>query len=230
MRTMLRVNNTTHELSVDSRLTLLDALRDVLGLTGTKKGCDQGACGACTVIIDGQRVLSCLTLAAACDGQHVVTIEGLATGGELHPMQAAFLHCDGFQCGYCTPGQILSAVCAVQEVHAGVPSHVTRDVRQTVDGATLTDEEIRERMSGNLCRCAAYANIVAAVRQVLANEVRVMKAFTFQRVAAADGCGERRGRSSWRDVPCWWDDARRSDEGRRAHARHRCRCSASRHV
>jgi xanthine dehydrogenase YagT iron-sulfur-binding subunit len=165
------VNDTTHELSVDSRLTLLDALRDVLGLTGTKKGCDQGACGACTVIIDGQRVLSCLTLAAACEGQHVVTIEGLARGNELHPMQAAFLHCDGFQCGYCTPGQILSAVCAVQEVHAGVPSHVTPDVRQTVNSATLTDEEIRERMSGNLCRCAAYPNIVAAVRQVLSTDL-----------------------------------------------------------
>ena len=172
VRTSLRVNDTTHELSVDSRLTLLDALRDVLGLTGTKKGCDQGACGACTVIIDGQRVLSCLTLAAACEGQHVVTIEGLARGDVLHPMQAAFLHCDGFQCGYCTPGQILSAVCAVQEVHAGVPSHVTPDVRQTVNSATLTDEEIRERMSGNLCRCAAYPNIVAAVRQVLVKEVR----------------------------------------------------------
>ena len=154
MKTRIRVNDTSHELSLDSRVTLLDALRDVLGLTGTKKGCDQGACGACTVIIDGQRVLSCLTLAAACEGQHVVTIEGLATGDELHSMQAAFLHCDGFQCGYCTPGQILSAVCAVQEVHAGVPSHVTPDVRQTVNGATLSDEEIRERMSGNLCRCA----------------------------------------------------------------------------
>jgi xanthine dehydrogenase YagT iron-sulfur-binding subunit len=168
----LRVNDRPYELFVDPRLTLLDALRDVLGLTGTKKGCDQGACGACTVVIDGQRVLSCLTLAMACEGQQVVTIEGLATGDELHPMQAAFLHCDAFQCGYCTPGQILSAVCAVQEVYAGVPSHVTPDVRQTVDGATLTDEEIRERMSGNLCRCAAYPNIVAAVRQVLANGVR----------------------------------------------------------
>jgi len=167
MRTTLRVNNTTHELSADARLTLLDALRDVLGLTGTKKGCDQGACGACTVIVDGRRVLSCLTLAATCEGRDVVTIEGLATAGELHPMQAAFLHNDGFQCGYCTPGQILSAVCAVQEVHAGVPSHVTRDVRRLVDAATLTDEEIRERMSGNLCRCAAYPNIVAAVRHVL---------------------------------------------------------------
>ena len=172
MATRLRVNGSNRELSADSRVTLLDALRDVFGLTGTKKGCDQGACGACTVIIDGQRVLSCLTLVATCEGQDVITIEGLATAGELHPMQAAFLHCDGFQCGYCTPGQILSAVCAVQEVLAGVPSHVTRDVRHAVDGATLTDEEIRERMSGNLCRCAAYPNIVSAVRQVLLNEVR----------------------------------------------------------
>ena len=172
MKTALRVNNTTHELSVDSRVTLLDALRDGLSLTGTKKGCDQGACGACTVIIDGQRVLSCLTLAAACEGRDVVTIEGLAAGDELHPMQAAFLHCDAFQCGYCTPGQILSAVCAIEEVHAGLPSHVTPDVRQTVKGATLSDEEIRERMSGNLCRCGAYANIVAAVRQVLRPEAQ----------------------------------------------------------
>jgi xanthine dehydrogenase YagT iron-sulfur-binding subunit len=172
VRTTFRVNTTPYELDVDSRLTLLDALRDVLGLTGTKKGCDQGACGACTVIVDEQRVLSCLTLVATCEGRDVVTIEGLTTGGELHPMQAAFLHCDGFQCGYCTPGQILSAVCAVQEVHAGVPSHVTPDVRHSVDTATLTDDEIRERMSGNLCRCAAYPNIVAAVRQVLSQEVR----------------------------------------------------------
>ena len=167
VNTTVRVNGRTHELSIDSRLTLLDTLRDVLGLTGTKKGCDQGACGACTVIVDGQRTLSCLTLAAVCEGREIVTIEGLATGDELHPMQAAFLHCDGFQCGYCTPGQILSAVCAVQEVRAGVPSHVTPDVRQTVDSATLTDEEIRERMSGNLCRCGAYPNIVAALRQLL---------------------------------------------------------------
>ena len=171
-KTRISVNESTHELSLDPRLTLLDALRDVLGLTGTKKGCDQGACGACTVIVEGQRVLSCLTLAASCEGQHVVTIEGLAQGDALHPMQAAFLHFDGFQCGYCTPGQILSAVCAIEEVHAGVPTHVTRDVRQRINAATLTDEEIRERMSGNLCRCAAYPNIVAAVRQVLANEVR----------------------------------------------------------
>jgi xanthine dehydrogenase YagT iron-sulfur-binding subunit len=172
VRTTFRVNTTPYELDVDSRLTLLDALRDVLGLTGTKKGCDQGACGACTVILDDQRVLSCLTLVATCEGRDVVTIEGLTTGGELHPMQAAFLHCDGFQCGYCTPGQILSAICAVREVHAGVPSHVTPDVRHSIDMATLTDDEIRERMSGNLCRCAAYPNIVAAVRQVLSQEVR----------------------------------------------------------
>ena len=171
VRTRLRVNNTSHELSHDPRLTLLDALREALGLTGTKKGCDQGACGACTVIIEGQRVLSCLTLAAVCEGQHVVTIEGLATGEALHPMQAAFLRCDGFQCGYCTPGQILSAVCVVQEAEAGVPSHITPDVRQTVNAKNLTVEEIRERMSGNLCRCGAYANIVVAVRQVLAGEV-----------------------------------------------------------
>ena len=168
----LRVNGVNQTARIDVRTTLLDALRNIFDLPGTKKGCDQGACGACTVIIDGQRVLSCLTLAAACEGQDVVTIEGLSQGDELHPMQAAFLHCDGFQCGYCTPGQILSAVCAIQEVHAGVPSHVTPDVRQTVNCSTITDEEIRERMSGNLCRCAAYPNIVAAVRQVLANEVR----------------------------------------------------------
>ena len=163
----LQINGAERSVHIDARVTLLDCLRETLQLTGTKKGCDQGTCGACTVIVDGQRVLSCLTLAVSCEGQPVMTIEGLANGDQLHPMQAAFLHCDGFQCGFCTPGQIMSAVCAVQEVHAGVPSHVTRDVRQRVNVATLTDDEIRERMSGNLCRCGAYPNIVAAVRQVL---------------------------------------------------------------
>ena len=167
----ITVNGRVRSGQVEPRMLLVHFLREHLNLTGAHVGCDTSQCGACTVILDGQRVLSCLTLAAACEGRHVVTIEGVAAGGELHPMQAAFLHCDGFQCGYCTPGQILSAVCAVQEVHAGVPSQVTQDVRQTVNSATLTDEEIRERMSGNLCRCGAYPNIVSAVRQVLANEV-----------------------------------------------------------
>jgi xanthine dehydrogenase YagT iron-sulfur-binding subunit len=163
----LRLNGTERSARIDVRATLLDHLRDTLHLPGTKKGCDQGTCGACTVVIDGQRVLSCLMLAATCAGQDVVTIEGMARGDELHPMQAAFLSCDAFQCGFCTPGQIMSAVCAVREVEAGVPSHVTADVRRGVDAATLGDSEIRERMSGNLCRCGAYPNIVAAVRQVL---------------------------------------------------------------
>src|SRR5262245_33315331 len=163
----LQINGTERSARIDTRVTLVDLLRETLQLTGTKKGCDQGTCGACTVIVDGQRVLACLTLAASCEGQQVLTIEGLARGDELHPVEAAFLQCDGFQCGFCTPGQIMSAVCAVQEVHAGVPSHVTADVGRKVDAATLSDSEIRERMSGNLCRCGAYPNIVAAVRQVL---------------------------------------------------------------
>jgi xanthine dehydrogenase YagT iron-sulfur-binding subunit len=161
----LRVNGVDRTTRVDARVTLLDALRETFQLTGTKKGCDQGTCGACTVIVDGQRVLSCLTLAVSCAGSDVLTIEGLSQGGDLHPIQAAFLECDALQCGFCTPGQILSAVCLLEEAHAGVPSHVTRDVRQSVDVASLSDDEIRERMSGNLCRCGAYPNIVAAVRQ-----------------------------------------------------------------
>jgi xanthine dehydrogenase YagT iron-sulfur-binding subunit len=144
----LRVNGVDHELRLDPRVTLLDALRDVLRLTGTKKGCDQGACGACTVLLDGRRVVSCLMLAAQCDGRQVTTIEGLATDGELHPVQAAFIRHDAFQCGYCTSGQILSAVSLLAEGRAG------------------SDEEIREFMSGNLCRCGAYPNIVAAIREV----------------------------------------------------------------
>ena len=163
VKTTLRVNNTTCELSTDPRLTLLDALREVLGLTGTKKGCDQGACGACTVIVDGQRVLSCLTLAAACAGRHVITIEGLTTGDELHPVQAAFLHCDAFQCGYCTPGQICSATAVLHEIMDGIPSHVSADLMAHPEA---TPAEIRERMSGNICRCGAYSNIVEAITEV----------------------------------------------------------------
>jgi xanthine dehydrogenase YagT iron-sulfur-binding subunit len=166
----LQVNGTERSAEIDPRTTLLDLLRETWLLTGTKKGCDEGTCGACTVIIDGQRELSCLTFAASCEGRRVVTIEGLAEDDELHPVQAAFLHYDAFQCGFCTPGQILSAICAVKEARDGVPSHVTPDVRHTVDLATLTGEEIRERMSGNLCRCGAYPNIVAAVKRALAHE------------------------------------------------------------
>lgn len=163
----MRVNGVVRSGQVDPRVTLLDLLRNALGLPGTKKGCDQGTCGACTVIVDGQRVLSCLTLAVTCTGRDVVTIEGLAQNGTLHAVQSAFLECDAFQCGFCTPGQILSAVCLRDEANAGVPSHVTSDVRRDVVAATLSDDEIRERMSGNLCRCGAYPNIVAAVRQAL---------------------------------------------------------------
>jgi xanthine dehydrogenase YagT iron-sulfur-binding subunit len=146
MEIALNVNGNTERLVVDPRVTLLDALRDRFDLTGTKKGCDRGACGACTVHLDGRRVLSCLTLAVMAQGKKITTIEGLATGDELHPVQAAFIECDGFQCGYCTPGQIMSAVACIGEGHIG------------------SDSEIREYMSGNLCRCGAYPNIVAAVK------------------------------------------------------------------
>ena len=159
----LTVNGRKYALDLDPRTTLLDALREHLALTGTKKGCDQGQCGACTVIVNGQRINSCLALAAMHDGDEVTTIEGLAEDGDLHPMQAAFLHHDGFQCGYCTPGQICSAVALLAEHKAGWPSHVTADV---ATAPALTDTEIAERMSGNICRCAAYANIVAAIRDV----------------------------------------------------------------
>ena len=162
----LRVNGKSHALQVDPRTTLLDLLREQMALPGTKKGCDHGQCGACTVLINGRRINSCLALALSYDGAEVTTIEGLARGDELHPMQAAFIKHDGFQCGYCTSGQICSAVGMLREAEQGAPSHVTADVRRTGPVAPLSDAEIRERMSGNICRCGAYPGIVAAVREV----------------------------------------------------------------
>ncbi|MDP9294969.1 MAG: 2Fe-2S iron-sulfur cluster-binding protein [Actinomycetota bacterium] len=162
----LRLNGEKHALTVDTRVTLLDLLREQLGLTGAKKGCDHGQCGACTVLLDGRRANACLLLAVAHQGAEIVTIEGLAEGEELHPVQAAFVEHDGFQCGYCTPGQICSAVAVLDEAAAGWPSVVTADLGRDAQEIELTDEEIRERMSGNLCRCGAYANIVAAVAGV----------------------------------------------------------------
>jgi xanthine dehydrogenase YagT iron-sulfur-binding subunit len=160
---VLRVNGTEHRLTLDPRTTLLDALREHFGLTGSKKGCDQGQCGACTIIVNGQRINSCLALAVMHDGDEITTIEGLAEEGTLDPMQAAFVRHDGFQCGYCTPGQICSAVALLSEHDAGWPSYVTADV---ATAPALTDAEIAERMSGNICRCSAYPNIVAAIREV----------------------------------------------------------------
>ncbi|MDN4058055.1 aldehyde dehydrogenase iron-sulfur subunit PaoA [Massilia sp. YIM B02769] len=159
----LRVNGKQHELTVDTRTSLLDVLRENLHLTGTKKGCDQGQCGACTVILDGRRINSCLSLAIMHDGSEVTTIEGLGQPGKLHPMQAAFVKHDGYQCGYCTPGQICSAVSVLDEIRKGVPSHVTADLNQK---PLLSIDEIRERMSGNICRCGAYSNIVDAITEV----------------------------------------------------------------
>jgi xanthine dehydrogenase YagT iron-sulfur-binding subunit len=162
----LSVNGAEKSLTLDSRMTLLDALREKLQLTGSKKGCDHGQCGACTVLLDGRRVLSCLTLAATCEGKTVTTIEGLAKGSELHAIQAAFIKHDGFQCGFCTPGQICSAVALMNEAKNGEASFVTADVRQKPVSVKLSDDEIRERMSGNLCRCGAYPNIVKAIQEV----------------------------------------------------------------
>ena len=159
----LQVNSRRHVLSLDPRTTLLDALREHLALTGSKKGCDHGQCGACTVLLDGRRINSCLTLAVMHDGQNITTIEGLADGETLHPLQAAFVAHDGFQCGYCTSGQICSATGMLSESSAGMPSYVTENLAHAKP--ELTDNEIRERMSGNICRCAAYPNIVAAIRQ-----------------------------------------------------------------
>lgn len=159
----LTVNGEQHTLTVDHRTTLLDALRERLDLTGTKKGCDQGQCGACTVLVDGRRTLSCLQFAVAAQGRDVTTVEGVADGDQLHPVQQAFLELDGFQCGYCTPGQICSALAVLDEHAAGWPSAVTEDVRPEAGPPPLSAEEIRERMSGNLCRCGAYVSIVRAV-------------------------------------------------------------------
>jgi xanthine dehydrogenase YagT iron-sulfur-binding subunit len=162
-RVSFTVNGTARELVLDTRTTLLDALREHLRLTGSKKGCDQGQCGACTVIVDGRRMTSCLTLAVMHEGGSVTTIEGLGTRDDLHPMQAAFVRHDGYQCGYCTPGQICSSVAVLEEIKAGVPSHVTTDLTAQPQA---TAEEIRERMSGNICRCGAYSNIVDAIAEV----------------------------------------------------------------
>jgi xanthine dehydrogenase YagT iron-sulfur-binding subunit len=158
----IRANGLEAQPPDDPRVSLLDFLREQLGLHGTKKGCDQGACGACTVLVEGERVLSCLTLAVQVDGRTVTTIEGLgAADGSLHPLQSAFIEHDGFQCGYCTPGQICSAIAAVEELRRGVPSHVTGDL--SAEAVPFTREELRERMSGNLCRCGAHNGIVDAI-------------------------------------------------------------------
>jgi xanthine dehydrogenase YagT iron-sulfur-binding subunit len=158
-----QVNGAPRAIEVDTRTTLLDALREHLHLTGTKKGCDHGQCGACTVIVDGRRINSCLTLAVMHEGDSITTIEGLGATGNLHPMQAAFVKHDGYQCGYCTPGQICSAVAVLDEISAGIPSHVSNDLTAR---PRLSGVEIRERMSGNICRCGAYSNIVDAITEV----------------------------------------------------------------
>ncbi|MET0963225.1 MAG: aldehyde dehydrogenase iron-sulfur subunit PaoA [Noviherbaspirillum sp.] len=159
----LKVNGQVHQLELDTRTTLLDALRESLHLNGTKKGCDHGQCGACTVIVDGRRINSCLTLAVMHESSEITTIEGLGTPEKLHPMQAAFIKHDGFQCGYCTPGQICSAVSVLEEIRQGIPSHVSPDLNVR---PLLSSEEIRERMSGNICRCGAYSNIIDAINEV----------------------------------------------------------------
>jgi xanthine dehydrogenase YagT iron-sulfur-binding subunit len=160
----LVVNRQTRHVTIEPRMTLLDAVRENLALTGTKKGCDRGECGACTVLVDGRRILSCMTLAAMNAGRQITTIEGLEQEGGLHPVQSAFIEHDGFQCGFCTSGQIMSGIGMIAEANAGWPSAATQDVRQKFSMADLTANEIRERMSGNLCRCACYPNIVAALQ------------------------------------------------------------------
>lgn len=158
----INVNGASVALPQDPRMSLLDLLREQEHLSGTKKGCNQGACGACTILVNGERILSCLALAVQYDGQEITTIEGLGSADDLHPIQRAFVQHDGFQCGYCTPGQICSAVSVLEEIKAGIPSHVTEDL----DKVTFSAAEVRGRMSGNICRCAAYSNIVAAIGDV----------------------------------------------------------------
>jgi xanthine dehydrogenase YagT iron-sulfur-binding subunit len=160
---VLTVNGERRELEVDNRTSLLDALREHLHLTGTKKGCDHGQCGACTVMVEGHRINACLTLAVMHAGGEITTIEGLGQPGNLHPMQAAFVKHDGFQCGYCTPGQICSSIAVLEEIRQNIPSHVTGDLTEAVK---LTATEVRERMSGNICRCGAYSNILDAILEV----------------------------------------------------------------
>jgi len=158
----LTVNGERRELELDTRTSLLDAAREHLHLTGSKKGCDHGQCGACTMLVDGRRINACLTLAVMYQGSEITTIEGLGQPGDLHPMQAAFIRHDGFQCGFCTPGQICSSVAVLREIEAGIPSHATADLGKVA----FSEDEVRERMSGNICRCGAYPNIVAAIREV----------------------------------------------------------------
>lgn len=165
----LQINGTARAVSLEPRVSLLDALREYLDLTGTKKGCNQGACGACTVLCNGERTLSCLALAVQYEGAEITTIEGVSQNGNLHPLQAAFVNCDGFQCGYCTPGQICSAIGMVQEFRNGLPSAVTPDV--TAETIEFSEEEIQERMSGNLCRCGAYVGIRVAIREAFGSGV-----------------------------------------------------------
>jgi xanthine dehydrogenase YagT iron-sulfur-binding subunit len=166
VKVSFRVNGAKTSLVVDPRMTLLDALRESMELTGSKKGCDHGQCGACTVIADGKRILSCLTLAAGCEGKSITTIEGIANGNNIHPIQASFIKHDGFQCGYCTSGQICSAVALLNEAKNGDVSYLTADIRERPAALLLSEQEIRERMSGNICRCGAYPNIVAAILEV----------------------------------------------------------------
>lgn len=166
IKVSLQINRSKRSAEVDSRTTLLDLLRERFDLQGSKKGCDHGQCGACTVIADGRRILSCLTLAASCEGRSITTIEGLSDGDTLHPLQSAFIKHDAFQCGYCTPGQICSAAALLEEAKRGEASYVTTNIRSISVPVSLSDDEIRERMSGNICRCSAYPNIVAAFLEV----------------------------------------------------------------